>query len=153
MSGATGQQPTQSWRRLPLQVTRPASKASARVRLTCFHDVASCAGDVGDDGALAAGPGVEQAGLADVGAADQRHPQPAVQQLPLPRRRQRILFQSAQRIVQSLLVPELYDIGLLPEHHCTRLVLGTRRETALQRGKSAGVADLHLAAQRRQCAG
>lgn len=58
---------------------------------TGFHDVARGAGDVGDDGALAAAPGVEQAGLADVGAAHQRHPQPPLQQLPLLCRCQRLL--------------------------------------------------------------
>ena len=51
---------------------------------TGFHDVACGASDVGDDGALAAAPGVEQTGLAYVGAPHQGYPQPLPEQLSLP---------------------------------------------------------------------
>ncbi len=64
---------------------------SGATTCTGFHNVARGAGDVGHDGALPAAPGVEQAGLADVGAAHQRHAQPPLQQLPLPCRCQRLL--------------------------------------------------------------
>lgn len=62
------------------------------MHLTCFHDVAGCAGDIGHDGALAARPGVEQTRLSDIWSAHQGNTQTAVQQLPLPCRRQRVLF-------------------------------------------------------------
>lgn len=65
---------------------------------TGFHDVAGGAGDVGDNGALGAAPGVEQTGLAHVGAPHQGYPQPLLEQLALPRRVQGLLRPPPQRL-------------------------------------------------------
>ena len=75
-------------------------------------DVARRAGDVGDDGALAAAQRVQQARLADVRPANQRDLQPPLQQPAALGRAQRRLDAALQRrnVVEDCLGVQLHEL-------------------------------------------